>query len=108
MPILCSFFFFIKRCLLIKKNNEARKIGKGRFEYYWKEVNGDNSSELIGDHIKPIALGGDEWDLNNIQTLCIKCNKVKTKEDMKKIAKQRRIEKKLIKEQEQITSVTTL
>ncbi len=59
-------------------------------------------NNFIGDHIKPIALGGDEWDLKNIQTLCIKCNKIKTKEDMKDIAKQRRIEKKLIKGQKQI------
>ncbi len=60
------------------------------------------ASELIGDHIIPIALGGDEWDLKNIQTLCIKCNKKKTKKDAKNIAKQRRIEKKLIKGQRQI------
>ncbi len=48
---------------------------------------------LIGDHIIPIALGGEEWDLKNIQTLCIKCDKVKTKEDHGKIALQRRINK---------------
>jgi len=50
-------------------------------------------SELVADHIKPIALGGDEWDLKNIQTLCIKHNKEKTKEDMAKIAKVRRLSK---------------
>lgn len=50
-------------------------------------------SNLIADHIKPIALGGDEWDLDNIQTLCKKCDKKKTKQDQKDIAKQRRIEK---------------
>lgn len=52
-----------------------------------------NASNFIADHIEPIALGGDEWDINNIQTLCQKCNKIKTREDAKKIAKQRRIEK---------------
>ena len=50
--------------------------------------------DLIGDHIKPISLGGDEWDLNNIQTLCSECNKIKTKADQGDIAKQRAIEKK--------------
>ena len=59
-------------------------------------------TNLIADHIKPIALGGDEWDLNNLQTLCLKCNKKKTAKDTKNIAKQRRIEKKLIKGQRQI------
>ena len=49
---------------------------------------------LIGDHIIPICLGGDEWDMDNVQTLCIKCDKIKTKQDKVEIAKQRRIEKK--------------
>lgn len=50
-------------------------------------------STLVGDHIKPIALGGDEFDLKNVQTLCIKCNKTKTSKDLKEIARRRRIEK---------------
>ena len=45
-----------------------------------------DTSQLIADHIKPIAIGGNEWDLNNIQTLCKKCNKEKTKKDMIDIA----------------------
>jgi len=51
------------------------------------------SEQLVGDHIIPIALGGDEWDIQNIQTLCLACNKVKTKQDQADIAKLRRIEK---------------
>ncbi len=50
-------------------------------------------NNLIVDHIKPIALGGEEFDLDNLQTLCLKCNKIKTAKDMKDIAKQRRKEK---------------
>lgn len=45
-----------------------------------------NPEGLIGDHIKPIALGGDEFDINNVQTLCPDCNKIKTKKDMGLIA----------------------
>lgn len=48
---------------------------------------------LVGDHIKPIALGGDEWDIDNIQTLCIECNKIKTAKDAKDIAHERKREK---------------
>lgn len=48
------------------------------------------SIELDADHITPISLGGDEWDINNIQTLCTRCHKNKTKEDMSKIAIARR------------------
>lgn len=48
---------------------------------------------LVGDHIVPIALGGPEFDLDNVQTLCIQCNKIKTREDQAKIALARRAEK---------------
>ncbi len=46
--------------------------------------------ELDADHIIPIALGGDEWDINNVQTLCGRCHKHKTKKDIKEIAIARR------------------
>ena len=32
-------------------------------------------SKYVVDHIHPISLGGLEWDINNLQTLCIDCNK---------------------------------
>ena len=44
----------------------------------------------IIDHIKPIALGGEEFNLDNLQTLCLNCNKIKTASDMKDIAKERK------------------
>lgn len=50
-------------------------------------------STLIGDHIIPIALGGKEFDIDNVQTLCLKCNKIKTKQDAKEIAVLRQREK---------------
>ena len=53
-----------------------------------------DKTQLIADHIIPIALGGEEFDMKNIQTLCLNCNKIKTKLDAGKIAKQRDIEKK--------------
>lgn len=54
-----------------------------------------DDSRLVGDHIIPIALGGDEWDIKNVQTLCEDCNKIKTKEDAGKIAAARRVIKTL-------------
>ena len=65
-------------------------------EYLERIKNKPDTSKLIGDHIIPISLGGEEYDLENVQTLCEECNKKKTKQDQKDIAKQRRIEKKLI------------
>ena len=29
------------------------------------------------DHIKPLAAGGAEWDLSNLETLCPRCNLTK-------------------------------
>lgn len=40
---------------------------------------------LICDHIIPIALGGEDLDPDNLQTLCINCNELKTKMDIQKI-----------------------
>lgn len=59
-------------------------------------------NKLIGDHIKPIALGGEEFDINNVQTLCVPCDKIKTRGDQINIAKQRRVEKILKKGQLQL------
>lgn len=45
-----------------------------------------HDSGLILDHIKPIAIGGEEFDEENLQILCIDCNKIKTRKDMADIA----------------------
>jgi 5-methylcytosine-specific restriction endonuclease McrA len=54
------------------------------------------SAFLTADHIKPIALGGAEFDPNNVQTLCEACNKIKTRKDQADIAAVRRIDKKFV------------
>lgn len=76
--------------------SSLRKVALERDKYICKKCGFKDNSiypDLIGDHIKPIALGGDEWDLKNVQTLCLKCNKIKTNEDMEKIRTARRNEK---------------
>ena len=42
-----------------------------------------SKEDLQVDHIKAIVNGGDMWNKNNLQTLCIDCHKKKTKEDLK-------------------------
>ena len=44
-------------------------------------------------HIIPIALGWDEFDPNNLQTLCVVCHKEKTNKDMIEIADARCLER---------------
>jgi 5-methylcytosine-specific restriction endonuclease McrA len=46
-------------------------------------------SQYVVDHIQAIALDGEEWDIENLQTLCKECNKHKTRKDIGKIAKLR-------------------
>ena len=38
------------------------------------------------DHIRPIAMGGDQWAPGNLQVLCSRCNRIKTARDMGRIA----------------------
>jgi len=40
-------------------------------------------TNLQADHIVEIADGGNEWDENNLQTLCLKCHREKTKTSIK-------------------------
>ena len=94
-------------------NNEFEEYARKYYEivcYFKKEIDGKkrlqavifDDSKLIGDHIKPISLGGDEFDLKNIQTLCVDCNKRKTKRDQINIAVARNLEKIQSKGQKQL------
>lgn len=67
----------------------------GKRPVRWDNKNRPEPSALIGDHIIPIALGGKEWDINNVQTLCIACDKIKTKRDIGDIVRARAVEKHL-------------
>jgi len=68
---------------IFKRDNNTCKICNKQF----------TDEQLIADHIIPIALGGEEFELDNLQTLCIDCNKIKTKQDNFKIVQKRREEK---------------
>ncbi|KAK7200716.1 SNF2/RAD54 related DNA helicase [Novymonas esmeraldas] len=41
------------------------------------------------DHVLPVACGGGEATLDNLQTLCVVCHALKTKDDMKQVRQQR-------------------
>lgn len=47
---------------------------------------------FILDHIRPIAMGGDQWDARNLQVLCSRCNRIKTARDLRAIARWKRYE----------------
>jgi len=56
---------------------------------YYDEHLGPRQPEV--DHILPLALGGSLHDLKNLQVLCPKCHREKTREDIGAIAKARRL-----------------
>jgi 5-methylcytosine-specific restriction endonuclease McrA len=103
----CSEKFYGEECAIqdwkevrkkaFKRDNYTCKYCNKKFtyksQYDGKEY--PESEKLIGDHIIPIAVGGEEFDINNVQTLCIQCNKIKTKRDAQRIAKFRKREKEM-------------
>jgi 5-methylcytosine-specific restriction endonuclease McrA len=73
----------IKHGEWLKKHNAEVKMHQNNHDEW---LANNMSRDFIADHIIPIAIGGDEFDLNNIQYICEVCNKKKTKRDMAKIA----------------------
>lgn len=53
---------------------------------------GHPMSLFIADHVLPLELGGPTA-LRNLQLLCLECNATKTIDDVKRIAKARRLRK---------------
>ena len=39
------------------------------------------SGKLECDHVQPIAFGGAEWDMDNLQSLCRSCHRFKTRNE---------------------------
>ncbi len=64
-------------------------VGKNQFERNGVLVWVGAYGLVEADHIIPKRLGG-ETSLRNLQTLCKKCHKKKTKKDLKKIAEARK------------------
>ncbi len=48
-----------------------------------------SKEDLQVDHIIALVNGGDMWNENNLQTLCVECHKKKTKEDLKERKKKK-------------------
>lgn len=76
--------------VLQRDNYTCKKCGRKRPTSTYDGIEFDDDSQLIADHIIPIAIGGEQWNPDNIQTLCLECNKIKTKNDMADIAKARK------------------
>jgi 5-methylcytosine-specific restriction protein A len=38
---------------------------------------------IVADHIQPVRLGGEFWDINNLQGLCTRCHNSKSAKERK-------------------------
>ena len=79
-----------EKCKECGTKEEYRKVKRN--DMFGSDTEWDYSNFIV-DHILPIALGGKEFDIKNLQILCFKCNKIKTKQDIKDIVQLRRNEK---------------
>ncbi len=93
-------FAFLK--LVKKYNSEYPAIyhrewieQPGRFNGFYKDIP-ENLKKANTDHIIPIYKGGHSMDLDNLQTLCEDCHKIKTRDDMSTPASRDKREKKEI------------
>ncbi len=70
----------------------AEKVTEGQYAGLWK-----NDAVFVCDHIIPLCKDGKDWhedpEMLNFQTLCVDCNKIKTKNDMDTYRVDRRLEK---------------
>ena len=66
----------------IYRSAEWRKLREIKLENdpYCEECKrkGIRTWAIIVDHIIPIRKGGDPWDENNLQSLCVECHNSKT------------------------------
>lgn len=56
-----------------------------RDNYTCQKCSNHNLHEAEVDHIVPVSMGGDNFDLENLQTLCHECHARKTAEDMTRL-----------------------
>ena len=81
----------MRQLVLLEQEGKCARCGK--------EIKGSHAAEsrrpvhsCILDHIRPLAMGGDQWDVHNLQVLCARCNRIKTARDMGAIARWKRYE----------------
>ena len=92
------------RMEVFKRDKGICQICGKKFTFVAKSDNKEypDWNKLVADHIIPLAIGGKMWYINNLQTLCKKCNKIKTRQDMKDIANFKKGKLKIRTKQEEL------
>jgi len=84
------------------------KVQEGKCASCKEKIRHDWRHPYVLDHIRPIAMGGNQWDRGNLQILCEQCNKAKTARDMGRIARWKKYHKQGIEVKEDRTTQTRL
>lgn len=79
----------MRRLVLLEQEGKCARCGK-EIQVPHSAGGRRQPHTFILDHIRPIAMGGDQWDMRNLQVLCTRCNRVKTARDMGAIARWKR------------------
>ena len=73
----------VRQSVFLKDDGVCQRCGKEELHFSKGYGRINDSGEV--DHIKAIALGGNNWDLRNLQLLCRECHINKTRKDIYKI-----------------------
>jgi 5-methylcytosine-specific restriction endonuclease McrA len=82
----------MRRLVLLEQEGKCARCGREIKELHAAGGRRPVHSFIL-DHIRPIAMGGDQWDVHNLQVLCARCNRIKTARDMGAIARWKRYER---------------
>jgi len=69
------FWGEVRLRVLQRDDYTCQKCGKQNLQYNDQKV----------DHIVPVSMGGDNFDMKNLQTLCHECHVAKTRRDMERL-----------------------
>jgi 5-methylcytosine-specific restriction endonuclease McrA len=79
----------MRRFILLEQEGKCARCRK-EIPQSLPEGGRHHTHSFILDHIRPIAMGGDQWAIANLQVLCTRCNRIKTARDMGAIARWKR------------------
>jgi 5-methylcytosine-specific restriction endonuclease McrA len=77
----------MKQRVLAEQGGKCAHCGEEIPERSAPQDPGSSHHHCVMDHIRPIAMGGDQWARENLQVLCRRCNRIKTACDMGNIAR---------------------
>ena len=77
----------MKQRVLSEQEGTCAHCGEAIPERRVQQKPGSSDHHCVMDHIRPIAMGGDQWARENLQVLCRRCNRIKTARDMGNIAR---------------------